>query len=78
MDTPGFEIMQFIQHAREELRRNAAETEMIAPQSSSFLSRLLQVLRRVRCYDQRDLIFAFLAFQNGEGIIASAETYQIH
>jgi hypothetical protein len=75
MDTAGFEMMQFIQHARENLRRNAAETEIIAPQSNSFLTRLLQVLRRVRCYDQRDLIFAFVAFQNGEGITASVESY---
>jgi hypothetical protein len=75
MDTAGFEMMQFIQHARGKLRRNAAETEMIVPQNNSFLSRLLQVLRRVRCYDQRDLIFAFLAFQNGEGITASVQSY---
>ncbi|KAH7089231.1 heterokaryon incompatibility protein-domain-containing protein [Paraphoma chrysanthemicola] len=71
--TPGFEMMQLIDRCRKERLQDVVNRT--DSQSSYFLNVLLQVLRRVRCFDRRDLIFAFLAFQNGEGIRATAESY---
>ncbi|KAH7150532.1 heterokaryon incompatibility protein-domain-containing protein [Dactylonectria estremocensis] len=66
--TPGYEMMKLIKRTR---RGSASQ-----PRDQSFLCKLLQVLRRVECGDQRDRIFAFLAFQEDEGIISSGSAYQ--
>lgn len=54
--------------------RNAShtdhETSSGPPGQRSLLQLLLPVLRRVQCQNPRDLIFAFLAFQQNEGISA--------
>ncbi|KAH7134407.1 heterokaryon incompatibility protein-domain-containing protein [Dactylonectria macrodidyma] len=66
--TPGYEMMKLIAHTRRESQSQ--------PHNQIFLCKLLQVLRRVECGDQRDRIFAFLAFQQGQGIVSSGSAYQ--
>src|ERR1700753_4012266 len=72
MSAAGFEMINLIQDSRQEI----LSPELAISNSQQFLCKLLQVQRRVRCYDARDRIFAFLAFQHGEGIISTARAYQ--
>jgi hypothetical protein len=64
-ETAGFELMELIQRCR--IQHHLQDQ---ATSSSPLLEQLVPVLRRVKCYDPRDLIFAFLAFQRNEGISA--------
>ncbi|KAH7132706.1 heterokaryon incompatibility protein-domain-containing protein [Dactylonectria macrodidyma] len=66
--TPGYEMIKLIEGTRRE--------SLSRPNDKSFLCKLLQVLRRVECGDQRDRIFAFLAFQQDEKMISSGSAYQ--
>ncbi|KAB5528990.1 heterokaryon incompatibility protein-domain-containing protein [Coniochaeta sp. 2T2.1] len=68
--TGGYEMIGIIQRTRLQIRAGTGPGGL-AGHRETFLSKLLQVLRRVECYDQRDLIFAFLAFQDREDIVAS-------
>jgi hypothetical protein len=61
MSTAGYEMINLIQDSR----RGALSPETTVPDGQQFLCKLLQVQRRVHCYDARDRIFAFLAFMNG-------------
>ncbi|KAK3615802.1 hypothetical protein LTR56_026365 [Elasticomyces elasticus] len=61
---------------QEDSRLKTLGTESTIPTNQAFLCKLFQVQRRVKCYDGRDRIFAFLAFQHGEGILSTAEAYQ--
>jgi hypothetical protein len=74
--TAGFEMMRLIQQTRRAALHQNIEIETSSPGDQHFLCKLLQVLRRVKCYNPRDLIFAFLAFQNGEGIVSTGDAYQ--
>ena len=74
-DTCGFEMMQFIQEARHGFLETRIE-EIETPKGVGFLPTLLRVLRRVDAFNPRDLIFAFLAFRNGEDIKSTKESYQ--
>ncbi|KAK3625755.1 hypothetical protein LTR22_023409 [Elasticomyces elasticus] len=68
----GYEMINLIQDSR----LKTLGTESTIPTNQAFLCKLFQVQRRVKCYDGRDRIFAFLAFQHGEGILSTAEAYQ--
>jgi hypothetical protein len=74
--TAGFEMMCLIQQTRQTVLQQDTKTEASGQGDQYFLCKLFQVLRRVECYNPRDLIFAFLAFQSGEGIVSTGETYQ--
>jgi hypothetical protein len=74
-DTCGFEMLQFIQEARQGFLETHPKGDGISG-SNGLLQTLLRVLRRVDAFNPRDLIFAFLAFQNDEGIISTKESYQ--
>jgi hypothetical protein len=73
--TPGYEMMDIIQKTRMEAH-GGGDASPDPSVSSKFLIKLLQVLRRVQCYSQQDLIFAFLAFQQQEGIVATDGAYE--
>lgn len=73
-DTGGFEMIQHIYNARQGLVENPSGG-LSYLKGSKFLTTLFSILRRVEAFDARDLIFAFLAFQEDEGIIATAESY---
>ena len=72
MSTAGFEMINLIQSSRQEIL--GPETSLLKAQQ--FLCKMLQVQRRVFCYDARDRIFAFLAFQHGEGIALTPRAYE--
>lgn len=72
--TPGYEMIKLIQRTRRGLHDSQSQTTR--PGDQSFLWKLLEILRRVECGDQRDLIFAFLAFQNGEGLVLNKRAYE--
>jgi Heterokaryon incompatibility protein (HET) len=74
-DTSGFEMIKLIQNARRRLLETN-DTSLAKHEDDVFLSTLLQVLRRVEAFDPRDLIFAFLAFQEDEGITSTTESYK--
>ena len=74
--TAGYEMIRLIQQTRQEVLRAGPQSEISSLGDQDFLCKLLQILRRVRCYNPRDLIFAFLAFQNGEGIMSTGDAYQ--
>lgn len=74
--TAGYEMMRLIQQTRGEVLHEDPENGASGPGEQDFLCKLLQVLRRVKCYDPRDLIFAFLAFQSGQGIVSTGNAYQ--
>jgi hypothetical protein len=74
--TAGYEMMRLIQQTRQEVLHPNLQIGTSSPGDQHFLCKLLQVLRRVRCYNPRDLVFAFLAFQNGEGIVSTGDAYQ--
>ena len=71
--TGGYEMMNIIQETSEEQRCFGST---VPPNRSSFLLKLLTVLRRVNCSQKRDLIFAFLAFQSNEGVAATSGMYE--
>lgn len=73
-DTWGYEMIQHIQTARQVMVKTQHPASS-QTQSHRFLSTLFSVLRRVEAFDSRDLIFAFLAFQENEGITATVESY---
>jgi hypothetical protein len=75
MATPGYEIMDIIQKTRMEVLGNP-DSAPASTAHSRFLVKLFQVLRRVKCFKQQDLIFAFLAFQESEGIRATHGVYE--
>jgi hypothetical protein len=64
--TAGLEMMNLVEDARRDLQPQTDPSNPYDPYR--LLCKLLAVLRRVRCTDSRDLIYAFLAFQSGEGI----------
>ncbi|KAH6843434.1 heterokaryon incompatibility protein-domain-containing protein [Chaetomium sp. MPI-CAGE-AT-0009] len=75
--TAGYEMMRIIQQTRQEILADNVPGQVGRSGSGQrFLGKLLQVLRRVECWDKRDLIFAFLAFQDGEGIVATGGGYE--
>ncbi|KAJ9668949.1 hypothetical protein H2201_000775 [Coniosporium apollinis] len=75
MSTGGFEMMQFIQQTRRDVLQSSSTSQPSTLENSGLLCKLFQVLRRVQCQDPRDLIFAFLAFQGTENIVATAGSY---
>lgn len=72
--TPGYEMIKLIEQARRGLRDSQSQPQN--PDGRGFLCKLLQILRRVECRDQRDLVFAFLAFQTGEGLVLNGVAYE--
>jgi Heterokaryon incompatibility protein (HET) len=74
-DTCGFEMMNLIQEARQGFLETHLEDSGMS-KGIGFLPTLLRVLRRVDAFNPRDFIFAFLAFQNDEGIRSTKESYQ--
>lgn len=74
-DTGGFEMIQLIQDARQRLSEPGSAIAF-SQGRSQFLMTLLQVLRRAQATEPRDLIFAFLAFQEDEGITVNPESYR--
>lgn len=74
--TAGYEMMRLIQQTRQETFHQDPQIGTSNPGDQRFLCKLLQVLRRVECYNPRDMVFAFLAFQNGEGIVSTGDAYQ--
>ena len=63
--TGGFEMVQLIHHSHQRMAASALE-ESSDQNRSLILTILYSVLRRVEAFDSRDLIFAFLAFQENE------------
>jgi hypothetical protein len=74
--TAGYEVMRLIQQTRYAVLRQDPEIGTSSPGDQHFLCKLLQVPRRAKCYNPRDLVFTFLAFQNGERIVSTGDAYQ--
>ena len=76
--TGGHEMMKVIQQTRAErglVPEVGGAHAHVQEAAQPLLWKLLCVMRRVQCSKQQDRIFAFLAFQNDEGITASADAY---
>jgi hypothetical protein len=76
LDTAGFEMLQFIQDSHNSLLESeSGQTPVL--KGCRLLSTLFRALRRMQAFDPRDLVFAFLAFQEDEGIKATRDSYRL-